>query len=232
MATLNDIAKDASKLLNDSQHCDSEYDFTRWSQSELARYGQMAMAMLFSLVPKKFTKVIELELEAGSIQTLPDGCTKLIKVLNTNGTNASSSIAHGASDRISNLFSDGCSGAVNSFSGAYSVKNFSLEESSDNVFYVRPPVPNSQTPIVVNVICHHMNTYDPKTTDIPVWAWNPVIEWMLYRAYQSEDESQNSLNQMETHLKNFYAMVQMLNTVDEFLTPNANPVARSADNAA
>jgi hypothetical protein len=32
---------------------------------------------------------------------------------------------------------------------------------------------------------------------------------MLYRAYQSEDESQNSTEQSQMHLKNFYTLIQL-----------------------
>jgi hypothetical protein len=230
MTTLNDLAKEASKLLNDSGHCDGEYDFTRWSQSELASYGKMGLAMLFSLVPKKFTKIIDFTLKPGTIQELPEGCTKVVKVLNTNGVAASSSIANSASDRISNLFSDSCSGAVDSFKNPYVVKNFSLEETSDGIFYVNPPVPQSEAPVTVKVICYSMGDFDAKTTEVPPWAWNSVLEWMLYRAYQSEDESQNSMSQMETHLKNFYIIADMLNNVNNILTPGGNPVVRTAGN--
>lgn len=226
MKTLYELAKEASKLLNDSQDCSGEYDFTRWSQSELANYGQMAMAMLFSLTPKKFTKLVEMTLKPGTIQTLPEGCSKVVKVLNTNGSVASSSIANGANDRIMNLFDDRCSDAVAS---SYAVQNYSLEESSDNIFYVKPPVPSSGE-VKVNIICHQPMDIDPKKTEVPIWAWNAVLEWMLYRAYQSEDESQNSANQMQIHLKNFYVMVEMLNGVNDMLTPNANPVPRTAGN--
>jgi hypothetical protein len=229
MTTLYDLAKEASKLLNDSQHCDGEYDFTRWSQAELAAYGNMGMAMLFSLVPKKFTKLVEVTLKPGAIQELPAGCSKVVKVLNTNGAAASSSIANGTNDRIANLFKDSCLGAVDSFA-EYVVKNYSLEETSDNIFYVSPPVPMTEAPVKVNVICHSMPDNDPRKTEIAPWAWNAIIEWMLYRAYQSEDESQNSLNQMETHLKNFYVIAQMLGNVDELLTPGSNPVPRTAGN--
>ena len=229
MTTLYDLAKEASKLLNDSQHCDGEYDFTRWSQAELASYGNMGMAMLFSLVPKKFTKLVEVTLKPGAIQELPSGCSKVVKVLNANGAAASSSIANGTNDRIANLFKDSCLGAVDSFA-EYVVKNYSLEETSDNIFYVSPPVPMTETPVKVNVICHSMPENDLRKTEIPAWAWNAIIEWMLYRAYQSEDESQNSLNQMETHLKNFYVIAQMLGNVDELLTPGSNPVSRTAGN--
>jgi hypothetical protein len=231
MTTLYDIAKDVSKLLNDSQHCDGEYDFTRWSQHELATYGKMGMAMLFSLVPKKFTNLVQIELKPGSVQNLPEGCTKIVKLLNMNGIDATSSIAKHTDDRITSLFSNNC-GAVSYFNGLYEVKSYSLEETSDNVFYVTPPVPHSEDKLVVNAICYQMKDINLKETNIEPWAWNAIIEWMLYRAYQSEDESSNSLTQMETHLKNFYTMVELLNRTEKTLLPNSSPIMRSGNESA
>ena len=211
--TLFDLAKEASLLLNDSQHCDGEYDFTRWSQLELANYGASAIILAHTIYPEKFTKVVKMELVKGRVQTLPEGCSKVVKVLGTidDMTGTVPSTATSTDDRLLNIFpARECSGSVvPNESGRYTVKNFSLEESSDNIFYVNPPVPSSEKPIEISVICSAPLDPDLRKTPIAPWLWNPIIEFMLYRAYHSEDESQNSATQMQIHFKNFFSMVQL-----------------------
>jgi hypothetical protein len=220
--TLYDLAKEASLLLNDSQHCDGEYDFTRWSQAELANYGLNAIILAQTIYPQKFTKVVKVALVQGSIQSLPEGCSKLVKVLGSNneaGTVPSTSSS--IDDRLAGIFPEsGCSGSVTSNQGGYTVKNYSLEESSDTIFYVKPPVPFSEKPIEISVICSASPDTDPRKSHIPAWLWNPIIEFMMYRAYQSEDESQNSMQQMQIHLKNFYSMIEMYMRSEMMLTTN------------
>ena len=211
--TLFDLAKEASRLLNDSEHCDGEYDFTRWSQLELANYGSNAIVLAHTIYPEKFTKVVEMELVKGRVQTLPEGCSKIVKVLGTidDMTGTVPSTATSSDDRLLNIFpTRECSGpVVSKTSGRYVVKNFSLEETSDNIFYVDPPVPSSEKPYEIQVICSAPLDPDLKKTQISAWLWNPIIEFMLYRAYQSEDESQNSSNQMQLHFRNFFSMIQL-----------------------
>lgn len=211
--TLYDLAGEASLLLNDSDHCDGEYDFTRWSQRELANYGLNAIVLAFTMYPEKFSKLVTMPLVKGRVQQLPESCTKIVKVVGMDDdAGAAPSTATSTDSRLSDVFAAqvACSGSADSFGkGRYQVKNFSLEASSDNIFYVDPPVPSSEKPYEIKIICSAPLDPDLKKTHIPAWLWNPILEFMLYRAYGSEDESQNSTTQMQLHLRNFYSMIQM-----------------------
>lgn len=200
---LEDIAKEVSVLLNDIDDHDDAYDHTRWSLCDLEHYAEDAIIMLWTLNPQKFTTCKTIKLEKGRVQKLPQDCVKLTKVLGVNGDEAAlSSIAATSDDRLDELFNDECVGRSSS---SYSITNWSMEESSDNIFYVSPPVPFGEE-VEIDVICSEVpdtsGDYCPER-----WMHNMIIEWMLYRAYSTEEESQYSQQNAQFHLQHFYSMV-------------------------
>lgn len=214
-SSFEDIAKEASKLLNDSDHCDSEYDFTRWSKNELAHYAQDAVSMIFMLSPKKFTECKTITLSQGNVQKLPSGCTKLTKVLGVKSdSSATSSIVPATNERLGELFPSGCSESLNP--NNYAVSGYSLEPSSDNIFYVDPPVPVDGIEVQVICACEpdtHSSDYQPEG-----WMHNAIIEWVLYRAYSSEDEATQGANMATMHLQHFYTIMENFVKVQEMLS--------------
>lgn len=200
-----DIAREASKLLNDSYDCDPQYDFTRWSQTELVHYAKDGLRMIASLYPKKFTTTKTITLKKGKVQVLEDGC-RIMKVLGAKGGEATSSIANAVSERLAELFPGGCSESLTQDADDYEVESFSIEETSESVFYVYPPAPRAGIEIDVIVFCYP--DVDNKDFVVPVWAHNAIIEWVLYRAYSSEDESAQNVSNASTHLQHFYSMLQ------------------------
>lgn len=208
------IANEASKLLNDSYDCDQEYNFTRWSENELIHYAQDAVNMIYLLYPKKFTEVVTVTLQKGKIQQLPDKCSKITKVLGVdqNGR-ASSSIASAVNGRLGELFPSGC--LESSDPNSYEIESYDLEDTSDKVFYVYPPVPADG--IEANIICIVAPDVNDLRYEPAVWMHNPIIEWVLYRAYSSEDESAQSANQSEYHLKHFYSILENYMKSSEYL---------------
>lgn len=204
---LCDLAAEVSCLLNDSYDHDPAYNFTRWSKDTLVEYARDAVRNIFMLYPAKFTNCVKIELKEGEVQKLPENCTLLTKVIGVNnGKDATSSIAFNTDDRLARLFPDVCSGSV---VGDYKVENYSIEETSDNIFYVNPPVPKSKEPIFLEVICSELPADLCRADYCPEpWMLNLIILWMQYRAYLSEDESTNSVQNANTHLEHFYAMLR------------------------
>lgn len=224
-----DIAIEASKLLNDSYDCDPEYDFTRWSRDDLSHYARDAVSMIFMLNPKKFTDCKTISLNPGRVQKLPVGCVKLIKVLGVNNNGrANASIAPAVNERLGELFQKGCSESFNP--NEYEVLGYSLEESSDNIFYVDPPVPEGTVEIDVICACHP--DVDSKSFELEPWMHNAVIEWVLYRAYSSEDESGQAANQAQLHLQHFYTIMQNFVNAQDSLGNRLNNIDGGSRNAA
>lgn len=228
MKTLADIAVEASKLLNDSQECNDEYNFTRWSKSDLVHYAQDAITMIAMLYPKKFTTSVNVTLTKGVVQKLPTGCTKLTKILGVvDSTGAISSIATSGDDRLGTLFQKMCAESITSSN--YQISSYSFEETSDNIFYVQPPVPSGD-PIVVSVICSQVPDLDDTGSSYTPEGWmhNMIIEWILYRAYSSEDESNTSDANAKSHLEHFYTILGNYYNAQEKLTESSKASAANA----
>lgn len=220
MRNLASIAEEVAKLVNDFNHCDSEYNFTRWTKQELIHYAEDAIVTLFTLLPSKFTEVVDVPLQAGTVQKLPADCVKITKVLGiTDGCGALSSIASNGDDRLGSLFSQTCSESVSP--SEYEITGYSIEETSDNIFYVSPPVPKRALPLNVAVICSSMPSDMDKDFVPETWMHNMIVEWVQYRAYSSEDESTSSDDNAKMHLEHFYAMIANFRKAEETLTSSS-----------
>jgi hypothetical protein len=219
MRTLDQIATEVSKLVNDSYDTNPEYNFTRWKKSELIHYAEDALSMIASLFPKKFTTLVDIPLVAGTVQTISDDYIPMTKVIGSKdkfGTNAS--IVPGGDDRLGAIFADVCAEAVGS--SEYTMTGYSMEESSNKVFYVRPPVLASQLPVTATVICAVAPIVMGTDYVPPSWTHNAVLEWMQYRAYSSEDESASSPAVAATHLEHFYAIIANIKQAEKELMPS------------
>lgn len=204
MYTYEDIAIEVSKLLNDSEHCDSQYNFTRWSKSELIHYAKDAVGVIAASVPKKFVSIETVKLQPGSVQELPKDCSKVIKILNLADDIGASPVSS-ANEHLSALFPKTCSGVS---SDSYSIDSVSLEPSSDRIFYVNPPVPVSSKDTEVKVLCSKIpEELNDDDYEIEHWMHSMIIEWVLYRGYSSEDESSTSDQNATTHLQHFYTLI-------------------------
>ena len=220
MATISclaEIAKEASKLLNDSNDCNDQYNNTRWSINELVHYAKDGITMIWMMYPKKFTTVKNINLVKGKVQKLPEDCVKLTNVIGVNGEHTGISAAAMTDDRLSDLFRFECNTdpLSNGKDNKYHLKSWSVEETSDNIFYVTPPVEDGQV-VKLDVICSEapdiQDEYCPER-----WMHNLIIEWMLYRAYSSEDESTYSQENSTMHLNHFYSMLSNFQNAENML---------------
>ena len=215
MNTFDHIAKEVSKLLLDSSDCDDAYNFTRWSKNDLIHYAQDAIRMLVILKPDWFSELKVVDLEPGRVQEIKDGCEKIIKIIGVHGSvDADSPIASTVNDRLSGIFPSNCSESVTSKD--YELQSYTIEPKAKNIFYVSPPVP-ADGEVSLDVICS--GTPD-MTNDyvIPNWAHNLVIEWVMYRAYISEEESSGAEGASQLHLSHFYGMLQRLERADAIIS--------------
>ena len=215
MKTFEDIALEVSKLLLDAQDCDPSYNFTRWSKNDLIHYAQDAIVMISGLKPDEFSELKVIELNPGRVQEIKEGCDTIVKVIGVHGSvDADSPIASTANDRLSGIFPSTCAESVTSAN--YELLSYTIEPKAKGIFYVNPPVPADGT-VSVDVIC----SGTPEFTDdymIPSRIHNLVIEWMMYRAYISEEESSGAEGASQLHLRHFYAMLQNLQQADNIIS--------------
>ena len=94
--------------------------------------------------------------------------------------------------------------------GDYAVRSFSALPSSDAFFYVDPPVPPGQTirvqaaATVLPQVITTANTPIEFPSGSPLTYRNHLKDWMLYRAFAKDTESQTSMALSQAHFKAFY----------------------------
>lgn len=301
---LQKLAAKSSKLLNDSYGCDSEYNFTRWSECDLVEYAKDAISNIYMLYPSKFTTSERYKLQPGSIQKLPENCTLMTKLVgykkvdalssvnsksNSSGktdlqddldrdtkSDVTSSITSSVDKRLSDLFKPKCAESFvdeknslqnkvevtetenfdsdverttsidneNTFkeeafaetpstvkepntANNYQIEHYSIEETSDNIFYLFPPVPANIGNVYVDIICSKHPNVDSSRYCPEVWMNNAIVEWILYRAYTSEDESSNSSANASKHLEHFYLIIRnYIEAQDRLLQTKSNMATR------
>lgn len=127
---------------------------------------------------------------------------------------------------------------VGSGTADYSVSGFSATSTDPNHFYVDPPVPDDGKDHSVKIICLQEPADIPASdianpvSDIasnkravdmggvggtvikPNKMHNAIVEWMLYRAYTVDMESQESDTEMRFHLRHFYDILGISAKVD------------------
>lgn len=222
MSTFKDLAKEVSKLLLDYSECNEGYNFTRWSENDLIHYAKDAIVMISLLKPDWFSKLSVMTARPGRVQEAPEGCDKIIKIIGVHGSDdADSPIASSVNERLGGIFPSKCNQPLNSKD--YKLSNYTLEENSKTIFYVSPPVPHDGE-VQFDIICSSTPDVSDKDYSIPSWMHNLAVEWMLYRAYISEEESAGAEQVAQLHLQHFYSMLSNIRQADDILSSRTGNV--------
>ncbi len=210
MPTLKSIVETVSRQLND-QRPGKEY--TRWSRNELIEYCSEALSAVALYRPDAFSTVMDIALQPGSQQKLPDGVAALASVL-SNGSGSSVGVTRDdiglirAFDKKSCDYNIGCDGTIQ-----YSVTAYSYDGKVPGYFHVSPPVPSGVSPPIKISVSAVMEppqlTASNWLTELPVDRKyiNPIMAWMLSKAYEVDTESETSRNFMAYERKEFYTMM-------------------------
>lgn len=216
MSNFDQLAFEVSKLLLDSNDCGDGPNFVRWSKNDLIHYAKDAIIMISLLKPDWFSELKVMTAQPGRVQTVPEGCDKLLKVIGVHGSvDADSPIASTVNERLGGIFPSNCTQALTAKD--YKLSGYTIEGASKNIFYVEPPVP-ADGEVKLDIIC----TSSPDTSDkdyvIPNWMHNLAVEWMMYRAYLSEEESSGAEAAAQLHLQHFYAMIGNISQADDIVS--------------
>ena len=213
MTAPSTILERASKQLADP-------DYECWDKSCLLSYYNEALCTLSGLRPTAFAECVDLPLVTGTKQILPDEYATLLSIEgdeseegDTGATYASSDMVRSLRGKVSCLVDDDCA--------TYAVTSFRHHPSSDSIFYVSPNVPAGLTPTVEAVVV-------PNPAPIKLCDLNEesgvdcrmdalILDWVLYRAYGQESESQTSLHMSRRYQAAFYDGVNGTYRVDSRL---------------
>ncbi len=211
--TAGDLARRAAALLNDAA-------YERWPQADLLDYMTEALRVAYALRPDISIERRVIQLGPGTAQKVASDVQKLLSVdLNvtrlpdgsyvetetiTSQSTASLRLAAAVAMPV------GC-GAEESFDcGAYRVRSAQIDGTDPRTFFVSPAVPPGCRPEISVTVVSGANlgaliasscVYVKPETEAA------LVEWVLYRAYSIDAESQISPTLSQTHLRNFYTLL-------------------------
>lgn len=201
--SLHDLVKQVSIDLNDNA---VGYEYTTWSEEQLAAYVIEGLQVAFTLRPDLFMHAEVIPLENGTSVQRPCNCTKIRRIygVSTKDGRVLYSLRKRKDSEKLNWFGHTC--PVNPRN--YRIYEYVIDNQGDT-FYVNPPPPAGQTTYVM-LECAEAPTADNISTyNIPVEIEAPAIQWALYRARMVDSENNN--NVFTVALRHKEACFQLLN---------------------
>lgn len=206
-----DILWEVAGLLNDRE---PGFEYVRWTKADLLEFMNDGIMQAYLVRPQLFTHNETFNLVPGALQTVPDGC-QMQKLLATDGVAKPARTIDYEMYSVYAGFECGC------LCGPYQVDGVVQNPSDPNGFYVDPPVPNDGKTHTATIMClgepkevsavydanGNIVGFDPETAPMKGKLHNAVVEWMLYRAFSIDIESQPSDAKMRFHLRHFYEML-------------------------
>jgi hypothetical protein len=197
--TANDYIVDAAELYGDTA-----YD--RISTATWIKYLNAAVRALILVRPDAGAVTESVQLVAGPKQTLPTAALRLLDItrnMGTDGATAGKIIT--PSDRkhidYSNLlWPAGTAGTA--------VENYSYDNNVPRIFYVTPPV-HAVTAVYVEMSTSQLPTAMTLTSSddgIEDIFFEPILQFILYKAYIGDDEGSERAKAQE-HFNNFFTLL-------------------------
>jgi hypothetical protein len=148
------------------------------------------------------------ELVAGILQTLPSTALRMLDITRNMGSGGSTpgKIITPADRKhidYSNLLWPAATGDI-------AVDNFSYDKENPRIFYVTPPV-SSTVSVFVEMQVSQLPTTITATDDDPGVSdlfFEPLVQYMLYKAFSADDESVEFQKAM-AYMQNFFNLLQI-----------------------
>jgi hypothetical protein len=204
--TAGNLIDEAVGLYNDALQADGDYE--RVGQAEWIRFLNSALRSLVLVRPDALPKTTSVQLAAGTKQSLPSEAFKLIDITRNMGTDGSTEgkiitpIKRETLDLTNQLWHQGTATTY--------IDHFTYDEENPRTFYVTPPV-HAVTAVYVEMVYSYNPITITATTDaitVPDLFANPLISWMLYRAYSIDDES-SDFAKGQAELSTFFNLLQV-----------------------
>ena len=220
-----------ANLLSRIQDTLQDTTSVRWPEAELLRYINDAQREIVNFRPESSATTANVQLVAGTKQTLPSGGLRLIKITrNMNGT--SSSATGKRAIRIVNVdilntqepdwndptvSGDAQHGTV--------VKHYIFDEDDPRNFYVYPGVNgNAYVEIVYSAAPTDLSSASSTISVDDIYA-NAIIDFVLYRAYMKDAEYAGNAQRASNHYQLFTASIGQGSQSQSLLNPNNDPVS-------
>ena len=200
------LIDDVSRYLRDNEE---GYEFTHWTEPELASFLERAVYLVSSVRPSLFTTRISVPLVAGSVQSIPESCEEFVSVLGQQEADGSiTAIRKTTSKMALGLKFPICSAST---TGDYEVSSWRYDEDDSRTVYVDPPVPTGSTGTLV-ISCYNVPEIDSAEAILQLPAhWQPALfELMLYYGYGVDIESVANRDRSAVHWNNAVTIMAAL----------------------
>ena len=199
--TANDYIVDAAELNGDE-------DNDRITTTVWMRYLNAAIRTLILVRPDAGATTEAILLSAGVKQTLPAASLRLLDITHNMGSDgATVGAIVTPSDRAHLDFANILWPAA---TGETAIENYSYDKNAPRTFYVSPPV-HATTPVYIEVTTAKLPTAIAATDDddgIDDTFFEPLVQYMLYKAYSADDEGQE-IGKAQIHMQNFFNLLQV-----------------------
>ena len=203
----------------------------RWSEAELLRYINDAQREIVNFRPEASADHANVQLVAGTEQTIPDVGLRLIKVVR----NMSATGSRATGKRTIRLVSSDIlnaqdpdwhdPSATGSSAHGTVVKNYIFDEDDPRKYYVYPGISGNA---YVEIVFSRTPT-DLSGTSSTIYIddiyGNAIVDYVLFRAYLKDAEYAANSQRAGTHYQLFAASLGQGAQAQTLLDPNIDPVA-------
>lgn len=205
MTTLRVIAEEISRYLVDHEE---DYEFTHWTEDDILDYSRDALRIVAMNLKAAFTANKVVDLQPGTLQTLPMGCAEFVSVVgNVDKHGVLTDTVGRTSLRATQMLHRPVCQRSDAGPG-YRVSSWQYDLSSLASFYVQPPVPNNAKAKVM-IVCYgvpRLLSLDDELA-VPEHLIPILKEFILYYAYGRDTESVPARQYAELHWKNGVALL-------------------------
>jgi hypothetical protein len=202
----------ALNYIEDAAELYSDTAYDRISTATWIKYLNAAIRTLILVRPDAGATTESVQLAAGIKQSLPTAALRLLDItrnMGTDGSTAGRIITPSKRAHIdySNLLWPAGTGETY-------IENFSYDANVPTIYYVTPPV-SSTTNVYVEMSSSQLPTTITATGDtvsVNDIFFEPIVQYMLYKAYGADDEGVE-FEKAQSFLQNFFSLLQVEATV-------------------
>lgn len=176
-----------------------------WSKATLIEYINSAQKTIATFRPDSSQTTVSVQMNAGSKQSMPAAARRLLEITRNMGSdgNTPGSTVRPADHESLRLFD----GGWHSSTQTAEINNYSYSEKTPDIYYVDPPSDGTGYVEMSYSVVPTEVTQTTDTLDLNDIYKEPIIQWMMFRAYSVEVDSVSSRNRARAHEDSFYNMM-------------------------
>lgn len=193
---------DAQELIDEVSLQLNDTDKITWTEAMLIDYINSGQKIIATFRPDAAQTTVSIQLVTGSRQAMPTAARRLLEITRNMGNdgNTPGNVIRAADHESLRLFD----ASWHANTSVAEIKNYSYNEKTPDIFYVDPP---SDGTGYIEMSYSVVPTVITQTTDIldigDIYK-EPLIQWMMFRAYSVEVDSVSSRNRARAHEESFY----------------------------